>query len=186
MKRSAEVILSAAAIIILSPLLVIISLAILISSGWPIFYVQERVGKDKKVFRLIKFRTMVRNADALKAYMWNENEAVYPFFKINKDTRITKIGRILRKLSLDELPQLFNVLMGDMAFVGPRPVLREEAAHLNELRFTVRPGITGPTQIYRNKQMGLNERNKLEIEYIQNKNDLSLILKTFKVVFKGE
>lgn len=186
MKRSAEVILSAATIIILSPLLVIISLAVLISSGWPIFYVQERVGKDKKVFRLIKFRTMVRNADALKAQMWNENEAVYPFFKINKDTRITKIGKALRKLSLDELPQLFNVLIGDMAFVGPRPVLKEEAAHLNELRFMVRPGITGPTQIYRNKQMDLNERNKLEIEYIQNKNDLSLILKTFKVVFKGE
>ena len=77
--------------------------------------------------------------------MWNENEAVYPFFKINKDIRITKIGRVLRKLSLDELPQLFNVLIGDMAFVGPRPVLKEEATHLNELRFTVRPGITGPT-----------------------------------------
>ena len=178
------------AIILLSPLFLIVSCLILVTSSRPIFYIQDRVGKNKKIFRLIKFRTMVKNADELKASLSKQNEAVFPFFKIKNDSRITPIGKFLRKTSLDELPQLFNVLRGDMSIVGPRPVLPEEALFLEDYRFDVRPGITGPTQIYRDKKLSLDKRNQLELYYIQRKHklltDLRIILKTLCVVFKGE
>ena len=190
MKRIIDVLLSLAAIIVLLPLFIIISCAVLISSGWPIFYIHNRVGKDRRQFRLIKFRTMVNNADALKPTLATQNEATFPFFKIKNDVRITKIGRILRKTSLDELPQLFNILIGDMSIVGPRPVLIDESAFLNNSRFTVRPGLTGPTQIYRDKKLSLDEMNKLEMDYVQSKHklivDLCIICKTLRVVFKGQ
>lgn len=189
MKRFLDVSFALVAILVLFPLFVVVSCSILATSGRPIFYVQSRIGKSKRQFRLIKFRTMVNNADALKVSLFDKNEATFPFFKIKDDSRITPIGKFLRKTSLDELPQLFNVLIGDMSIVGPRPVLIEEATFLNDRRFTVRPGITGPTQIYRDKNLSLGERDQLELTYTRSKHklctDLRIILKTLRVVFKG-
>lgn len=190
MKRVFDVIFSFTAIIILSPLLLLISLLVLITSGRPIFYLQNRVGKDRKQFRLIKFRSMVKNADELKVKMFAQNEATFPYFKIKNDSRITPIGKFLRKTSLDELPQLFNVLKGDMSIVGVRPVLPEEAVHLEDFRFTAEAGITGATQLYRDKKLSLKGISQIEKEYIHRKHkfwgDILIIFKTFRVVFKGE
>lgn len=190
MKRLFDIVLALCALIILSPILAAAALAVLICSGRPIFYVQERVGKGGRIFRIIKFRTMVRDADELKATLLSENEAPFPFFKIKNDSRITQIGRILRRTSIDELPQLFCVLRGDMSIVGPRPVLKEEAEHLDALRFTVHPGLTGPTQIYRGVRITPSERAMLESEYILAEHrlltDMRIILATVRVVFRGE
>ena len=118
------------------------------------------------------------------------NEANFPFFKCSSDPRVTPIGRILRKTSIDEIPQLINILKGEMSFVGPRPVLPEEAKYIIDEHFWVKPGLTGPTQIHREKNLTLEEYNLLDREFVNSKHpiwrDLVIILKTFKVVFKGE
>lgn len=117
------------------------------------------------------------------------NEAFFPFFKNNNDPRVTKVGRILRKLSLDELPQLINIIRGEMVFVGPRPVLAEEAPYISKWHFMTKPGLTGPTQIKRDKNITLQEYNQLDYEFVSNpkifRRDLQIILKTLLVVFKG-
>lgn len=175
-------------IIVLSPLFGVVSLLILIIDGRPIFYTQERIGKDRKPFKMIKFRTMINNADELKKTMWAENEATFPFFKIREDKRITKTGKWLRRSSIDEIPQLINVLKGDMSFVGIRPCLKEEADYLSNERFTVNAGMTGATQLLRGKRLDLQEINYIEKWYAKNKNvwvDLKIIFKTISVIFKG-
>lgn len=189
MKRFCDIVLSLLALIVLSPLFVFIGIAIFIDSGAPIFYTQTRVGKGRKTFRLIKFRTMVKNADKIKAELYAQNEAAFPYFKIKNDSRITRVGKFLRKTSLDELPQLINIIKGEMSIVGCRPVFPEEAVHLKDIRFTVNAGLTGATQIHRNENLPLDEIERLEAEYVNHPNkfwaDLCIILKTFKVVFKG-
>ena len=190
MKRFFDVALSLCAIILLIPLFIVVSCLILITSGRPIFYVQKRVGMNRRRFKMYKFRTMVKNADALKDTLAEQNEEMFPFFKVKNDPRITKLGKILRKTSIDELPQLFNVLKGDMSIVGPRPLLPMESYYFEDERFDVLPGITGPTQIYRDKRMGVAERERIERDYILSKHqmlaDMRIILKTVGVVFKGE
>ena len=183
-----NIIIALILLIVLSPLFIIVSLLILILDGKPIFYTQERVGKDKRIFKIFKFRTMVNNADELKNQLLSENEATFPFFKIREDKRITKIGKILRKTSIDELPQLINVIKGDMSFVGVRPILKEEMPYLSEERFLVNAGMTGPTQILRGEKLTLDEINEVESKYAKNKNilnDLKIVFKTFLVIFKG-
>lgn len=189
MKRILDIIFSLLLIILLSPLFLILSFMILVSCGRPIFFKQKRVGKDRKEFILYKFRSMVQNAEQEKYKLLQFNEAAPPFFKMKDDPRITPIGRVLRKLSLDELPQLFNILKGDMSFVGPRPTIVEEARYLSGTRFKCRPGLTGPTQIFREKVLNLNEIQELEDNYVNKNsifNDFIIVLKTFAVVFKGE
>lgn len=144
-KRFLDVALAAAALIIFAPLFLLIGAAVVLDSGWPALYSQERTGYAGKRFRIRKFRTMVRNAEARRSELLALNEAPYPAFKIRDDPRVTRVGRLLRKSSADELPQLWNVLLGDMSLVGPRPLPTMEADCLDangQRRLLARPGIT--------------------------------------------
>ena len=136
------------------PLLFIISILCWVFQGKPIFYIQKRVGKKGKVFSMFKFRTMKRDADKYKEKIRFLNEIDGPIFKITDDPRITKLGKFLRKLSLDELPQLFNILKGDMSFVGPRPLENremEQHPQWREVRLKVKPGLTGLWQVMKSQ-----------------------------------
>lgn len=170
-------------IILISPILLIVSLLIKMNDGGKVFFLQERVGKNRQIFQIIKFRTMVENATQMKGgYSVSEN-----------DPRITKIGNFLRKTSLDELPQLFNVLRGDMSFIGPRPPLtffpkdyRQYEEWVVE-RFKMRPGITGLAQVNGRNDIDWYERFKYDVEYVKDwnlKKDTSIFLKTIITVFK--
>ena len=129
-KRITDIVCSLAGLIVLSPILLIIAIAIKMDSKGPIFFKQDRVGKDERIFSMYKFRSMVVNAEELKKSLEKENEMSGPMFKIKKDPRITRVGRFIRKTSIDELPQLINVLKGDMSLVGPRPSLPKEVEAL--------------------------------------------------------
>jgi len=170
-------------IILISPILLIVSLLIKLDDGGKVFFLQERVGKNRQIFQIIKFRTMVENATQMKGgYSVSEN-----------DPRITKIGNFLRKTSLDELPQLFNVLRGDMSFIGPRPPLtffpkdyRQYEEWVVE-RFKMRPGITGLAQVNGRNDIDWYERFKYDVEYVKDwnlKKDTSIFFKTINTVFK--
>jgi exopolysaccharide biosynthesis polyprenyl glycosylphosphotransferase len=175
-----------------SPLMLMVAILIKLSSKGPVVFKQERVGLRGRKFYIYKFRTMVQNAEALKAALATMNESDGPTFKIKKDPRITGIGRILRKTGLDELPQLFNVLKGEMSLIGPRPPLSSEVEkyerwHLR--RLSVKPGITCTWQIIPNRNEVVFENwMKLDMQYIEDwsvKKDLMLILKTIKTVLYG-
>jgi len=179
-------------IVMLSPIMMIVAILIRISSRGPAIFKQERVGLRGRKFYIYKFRTMVRNAEELKAKLEDLNESDGPTFKIKNDPRITLIGRILRKTGLDELPQLFNVLKGEMSLIGPRPPLASEVEkyerwHLK--RLSVKPGITCTWQIIPNRnEVVFDKWMKLDIQYIDSwsiKKDLDLFMKTIKTVIYG-
>lgn len=185
-KRILDFILSLLATIVLSPLFLVIAIIIKIDSRGPTFFLQERLGKDGKVFKIIKFRTMIPNAekigDGLKV-------------KTESDNRITRIGKILRKTSLDELPQLINVINGEMSIVGPRPPVTyhphkyEEYREEQKIRFKVRPGITGLAQVRVRNSASWDERIKIDIEYVEKISftmDIKIVLKTVVKVFKKD
>jgi lipopolysaccharide/colanic/teichoic acid biosynthesis glycosyltransferase len=170
-KRLFDVVFAATGLVALSPLLALIALAIVIDSGWPVMYSQSRTGFEGRVFRIWKFRTMVRNAEAMRAELLELNEAPYPAFKIRNDPRLTRIGRFLRKSSADELPQLWNVLLGDMSLVGPRPLPTIEADLLDlagRQRLLARPGITCFWQLSNrhSEQGGFGEWLAKDLAYI--------------------
>jgi lipopolysaccharide/colanic/teichoic acid biosynthesis glycosyltransferase len=172
------------------PLIGIISIVIVITSpGAPVIFTQFRTGRGGKRFRLYKFRTMVPNAEALKQKYLHLNELQWPDFKITDDPRITRIGRFLRRTSLDEMPQLFNVLKGEMSLVGPRPtsfgVDTYELWHTERLDVT--PGLTGLWQITGRAQLEFDDRLRLDIAYIERRGilfDFVILLKTFREVFR--
>lgn len=144
-KRVFDVIVASALLVLLAPLFLAIVAAIAIDSGSPVLYTQRRTGLNGREFAIWKFRTMVRNAEAMKSLLMALNEAPFPAFKLRHDPRVTRLGRFLRKSSLDELPQLWNVLSGEMSLVGPRPLPVEEAARVSpagQARLLARPGIT--------------------------------------------
>jgi exopolysaccharide biosynthesis polyprenyl glycosylphosphotransferase len=179
-------------IFLLSPLMVLIALLIKITSKGPIIFKQERVGLRGRKFYIYKFRTMVENAEELKEKLMNLNESDGPAFKIKKDPRITLVGTVLRKTGLDELPQLFNVLKGEMSLIGPRPPLPKEVEkyerwHLR--RLSVKPGITCTWQIIPNRnQVRFDNWMKLDIQYIEDwsiKKDLLLFFRTIKTILYG-
>lgn len=194
-KRLIDIVFSFFAIIIFSPLFILISIAIILDSGFPIFYKQKRLGKNYKEFTLYKFRSMIKNADKIGSLVTSSN-----------DKRITKVGKFLRKTKLDELPQFFNVLIGDMSIVGPRPEVEKYANYYKKdfeyILSKVKPGITDKASIqYRNEEKILADKEgnhetlyinellpkklKLAKEYADNNNiiiDLAIILKTFFVV----
>jgi len=176
---------------VLAPVLLAIAIAVKFDSPGPILYESERLGKKARVFRCIKFRTMVRDADRRRAEIMHMNERQGILFKMSNDPRITKVGRLLRKYSLDELPQFVNVLLGDMSIVGPRPPIASEVrqynlAHLRRLDVT--PGITGLWQVQARQDPSFDSYISLDVAYIENWSvwlDIKIILRTIGVVFAG-
>lgn len=192
-KRVMDVTFSLGLIVLLSPLLLLIALALKLSSPGPTLFTQDRVGYNKRRFRLYKFRTMVQDAEKLQAELETMNEAAGPVFKIRNDPRITRLGKILRKTSLDELPQLFNVLKGDMSLVGPRPLpLRDYEGFDKDWqrrRFSVRPGITCLWQVSGRSGISFDEWMQLDIQYIDQWSlwlDIKILAKTIPAVLRGE
>lgn len=189
-KRMVDVICAIIGLIILSPLMVIISLLIKVEDKQgSVFFSQPRLGKDSKSFPIYKFRSMVSNAEELKLTLLQENELTGPVFKIKNDPRVTKIGRFMRRTSLDELPQLINVLKGDMSLVGPRPPLPEEVAKYTDYekqRLKVVPGLTCYWQVSGRSNLDFKEWVDLDLKYIKERNmliDIKLIFKTILVLF---
>ena len=166
----------------------VISLFIYACDRGPVFYTQERVGKDGKRFKIYKFRSMYVNADTLLEKLKEKNEVTGPMFKMKNDPRVTSVGRFLRKTSLDELPQLLNVLRGDMSLVGPRPPLPSEVEEYSEYdkqRLWVVPGCTGLWQATERNNVGFAEMVELDLKYIQNRSlflDVKIIFLTFLVI----
>lgn len=194
-KRLFDIVVSFVATIIISPLLIILWLLVKLTSKGPGIYTSIRVGKNGKKFKFYKFRSMVVNAEEMKKDLMNQNEmkdGVY--FKMKVDPRITKIGKFLRKTSLDELPQLFNILKGDISIVGCRPCLVEEYEKMSEYqkqRFLVPAGLTGEWQVRaRSTSSSFEEVVKYDLDYIQNKRgfwyDIKLIFLTIGVVLSGK
>jgi exopolysaccharide biosynthesis polyprenyl glycosylphosphotransferase len=190
-KRVFDIAFSSVVLLLLSPVLLAVAIAIKLDSPGPVFYSSERVGKKGRVFRCVKFRTMVSDAEQQRADLKHMNERDGVLFKIANDPRITKLGRILRKYSLDELPQFFNVLCGDMSVVGPRPlpardVLDSKLAYKRVL--AVPPGITGLWQVQGRQDPSSDSYISLNVIYIENWSillDLKIILRTIGVVFAG-
>ena len=189
-KRLIDIVGSLCGIILLSPLFLIV--AILIKLEDPkgkVFFAQERNGRYPKTFKMYKFRSMVHNAEDLLKDLMDRNEQTGPVFKINDDPRITKVGKFIRKTSIDELPQLFNVLKGDMSLVGPRPPIPHEVEQYNAYqmqRLAVKPGLTCIWQVSGRNNIGFDEWVEMDIEYIKTRNlwlDIKLIFKTVGVLF---
>jgi len=191
-KRTLDIAGSLFALMILSPLILAAGLAILVDSGWPVIFSQRRVGQDGELFTLYKFRSMSRNAESrLPEVLVNNRITDGPTFKWKHDPRITRVGRILRKTSLDELPQLFNVLAGNMSLVGPRPPLESEVRKYEPWqlkRLSVKPGMTGLWQVSGRSDLGFVEMVSLDIDYIENWSllgDVVLLLRTPLAVVTG-
>ncbi len=165
-------------------------IAIKIDSPGPVFFFQERTGKGGKRFKVYKLRTMVKNAAELKEKFMHLNEMMPPDFKITNDPRITRVGRILRKTSLDEVPQILNVLMGNMSLVGPRPTSFSAKTYSlwHTARLEIKPGVTGLWQISGRHEVEFDDRLRLDIAYIRNQSlwfDIQILFRTFVVVFSG-
>lgn len=190
-KRILDVVLASLLILVLSPVIVVTAVAVLIRDGRPIFYSDERAGLFGRPFRLRKFRTMRRGAEEERAALWSQSETAGPAFKVVGDPRITPLGQVLRRFSLDELPQLFDVLAGRMSLVGPRPAGLDELAQYEDrhrLRLTVRPGVTGLWQVRRRLDNSFEQRMDDDLEYIQRWSillDLWIVLRTVRVVLAG-
>ena len=188
-KRVADPVLALVALVVLSPVFLAISLWIVVESGRPIFFVYPRAGKDGRPFRMVKFRTMVQDAIELGRSTGITRD---PFGVVKDDPRITGAGRWLRRTSLDELPQLVNVLRGQMSLVGPRADLVEQAAHYTDeeaRRLTVLPGITGWAQVHGRDSVTWQERFRMDLWYIDNWSlwlDVKIVFKTFGELFRGE
>jgi len=191
-KRIIDVTVSATALIVLLPLFAAVAALIKLGSPGPVFFSRERLGRGGQRFRMLKFRSMVIDAEQLRTKLATNNESAGPVFKMKDDPRLTRLGRFLRKYSIDELPQLVNVLRGDMSLVGPRPPLASEVAEYDfwQLRrLSVRPGLTCIWQASpRRYRIPFEEWMKLDLQYIDNWSlgiDLGLILRTIPVVLKG-
>ncbi|WP_191566666.1 sugar transferase [Metabacillus idriensis] len=189
MKRSIDVAGSLIGIILLSLLFVSVAVAIKLEDPkGPVFFTQKRVGKNGQVFNMYKFRSMVSDAEERLIDLLAMNEVSGAMFKMKNDPRITRIGKIIRKTSIDELPQLFNVLKGEMSLVGPRPPLPREVDEYTEYdkqRLLVTPGCTGLWQVSARNSVGFDEMVELDLYYIQNQSvmfDIKIIVKTFSVL----
>ncbi|MFK7743616.1 MAG: sugar transferase [Roseobacter sp.] len=190
-KRSMDVVLSLASLVALIPLFLVIAIAVVGSSRGAVLFVQERVGLNGKTFKLFKFRSMYSDADARRAEVEQLSDRNGICLKVKRDPRITPVGRFLRRVSLDELPQLLNVLMGDMSLVGPRPALVSEVAdypaHAHR-RHTVLPGITGLWQVSGRADIGFDEMIALDLEYVRRVSvlfDAMILLMTVRAVIDG-
>lgn len=191
-KRTLDFVVSLTVLIALSPLLLLVALLIKSTSPGPVFFIQERIGMNKRRFRMYKFRSMFVDAEQRKAELAHLNEMSGPVFKMRNDPRVTPVGRFIRKTSIDELPQLINVLKGDMSLVGPRPPLSGEVDQyewLDRRRLSIKPGITCLWQISGRNELTFEQWMELDRQYIENWNfwlDLQILLKTIPVVLLGK
>ncbi|MFA6118953.1 MAG: sugar transferase [Parachlamydiales bacterium] len=202
LKRLFDIFFSLFIIILLSPFYIIISLLVLLTSKGNIFYISKRLGRGGKIIKCLKFRTMHKNADSILINLLDQNKALKEewenYQKLKNDPRITPIGSFLRKTSLDELPQFFNVLIGDLSIVGPRPFvligpkenfqeeIKKYLGDKTEKILSIRPGITGLWQVSGRSEISIEERIKIEENYIDNQSflfDLNLIIKTIPIIF---
>jgi exopolysaccharide biosynthesis polyprenyl glycosylphosphotransferase len=187
-KRTFDLVLGTLIVIMLLPILPLIALMIKLDTRGPVFFKQDRVGENGKIFKFYKFRSMIHEAEGKKGVLSQLNEQEGPVFKIRSDPRITNVGRFLRRSSLDEIPQVFNVLKGDMSVVGPRPPLPGEVVNYQPWhmkRLAVKPGITCLWQISGRSQIGFNEWMRLDMEYLKTRSfrtDLLIFLKTIPAV----
>lgn len=190
-KRLFDIIASAIALVLLSPLLLIIAICVKVDDPkGSVFYTHDRVGKDGRIFKMIKFRSMVSNADQLLAKLQSQNDVNGAMFKLKNDPRITRVGRVIRKYSLDELPQLLNVIAGQMSIVGPRPPLVSEVAQYTDYdkqRLMVTPGATGMWQVGGRNDVDFDEMVRLDLTYITHRSiwlDLKIMFETVKIIIK--
>jgi exopolysaccharide biosynthesis polyprenyl glycosylphosphotransferase len=192
MKRALDLLVAGFALALLSPLVLAISLLIVLDSGPPVLFRQRRAGKEGRPFTMLKFRTMVADAEERLAEVVDLKALEEPVFKIQDDPRVTRVGRLLRRTSLDELPQLINVLRGSMSLVGPRPEEEAVVALYDErqrIRLAVKPGLTGPMQVYGRGDLTFEERLALERDYLDNLSvtgDLAILLRTPRAMIRGE
>ncbi len=188
-KRVADVVLSAGALVALSPVMLGTAIAIVVEDGRPIIYAAPREGKDGKPFKMYKFRSMYRDAESKLQELLAQNEQTGPAFKIKDDPRITRVGNFIRKTSIDELPQLVNIIKGEMSIVGPRAIQKtQEYTEHEAQRLVVQPGLTCYWQVSGRANVSWDEWVELDLDYIQDMSvwaDIRLIAKTFGVVLKG-
>lgn len=188
-KRTLDIICSTLGLIILSPVLLIVAILIKLESKGPVIFSQKRVGLNGNEFKMYKFRSMVQNAEKLKEKLAKQNEMSGPMFKMKDDPRVTKVGKFIRKTSIDEIPQLINVIKGDMSLVGPRPSLPKEVEKFEPWmldRLNVKPGLTCYWQISGRNNIDFEDWMKLDLQYVEDRSfllDLKLIFKTFFVLF---
>ena len=187
-KRTLDIVLSVLLMPLVLPVILICALLVRLDSPGPAFFRQERTGKGGRRFKLLKLRTMVINAAELKEQLWEFNLLTYPDFKMENDPRITRVGRILRRTSLDELPNILNVFLGHMSLVGPRPTSFSAKTYQtwHTARLGVMPGITGLWQVSGRSDIDFDERARLDIKYIETRSmwvDIVLMFRTFSAVF---
>ena len=191
-KRIIDIVCSLMGLIVLGPVFIIVALVIKIESKGPIVFIQKRVGENGLTFNMYKFRSMVKNAEVLKENLADKNEMNGPMFKIKEDPRITKVGKFIRRTSIDELPQLFNVLKGEMSLVGPRPSLPSEVINFEKWmmkRLQVKPGLTCYWQVSGRNDIEFKEWMKLDVKYVKERStlvDIQLIFKTFFILLGDE
>lgn len=195
-KRLIDILFSSIGLVLMLPVFLVVGIMIKFDSTGKVFFLQKRIGLNGKLFRLYKFRTMYNNADKeLRNILKNDEDARIEYEqnkKLKNDPRITKVGNIIRRLSIDELPQLINILKGEMSLIGPRPYLYREKKDMGEYYkkiITVKPGLTGLWQVSGRSDISFNARLKLDKEYIETqsfKNDVKIFFKTFAVIFKKE
>lgn len=189
LKRAFDVVAACFALVVLSPVFLITAIAIFVEDGGPIFFTQQRAGKDMKSFKIYKFRSMYKNAEAQFEKMQVQNEQTGHAFKIKNDPRITRVGKFIRRYSIDELPQLFNIIKGDMSVVGPRPIIYSQMEACNayeKQRLIVKPGLTCYWQVCGRAKIKWEQWVELDLQYIQDmsiKKDIELIIRTFPAVF---
>ena len=184
-KRLIDIVGSSIGIILFFPALIILTVAIKLEDGGPVFFKQKRVGHNGKVFKIYKFRSMSPDAEKIKVMLMDQNEVEGAMFKMKNDPRVTHVGKFIRKHSLDELPQFFNVFLGDMSLVGPRPPLIDEVSKYTEYqkqRLLVKPGLSGLWQVSGRNNLSFSEMVDLDLKYIENRTvllDIKIIIKTF-------
>jgi lipopolysaccharide/colanic/teichoic acid biosynthesis glycosyltransferase len=190
-KRCLDLLISLALLPVVIPVLLLCALAIRLESPGPVVFFQNRTGRGGRRFRMWKLRTMVKDAEALKAKYAHLNELTYPDFKITNDPRVTRVGRVLRKTSLDELPQIVNVITGDMSLVGPRPTsFKADTYRLwHTARLEVQPGITGLSQVSGRNHLDFDDRLRLDLAYIRHRSfglDVAILFRTVGSVALGK
>ena len=192
-KKSMDLILSFIGLILLIPVFLILAILVKLDSKGPVFYAHTRKGKNRSDIKIYKFRTMYSNSDEIfESFSDEQKEEYYKNFKLDNDPRVTKVGDFLRRTSLDEIPQLINVLKGDLSLVGPRPIVEKEICKYGQYAdklFSVIPGITGYWQSHGRSDTSYDERVKMDMYYIDNRGfwlDFKIIIKTFGSVLKGE